>query len=131
MYYTASVGNSELLRLLIDRGLAFNEVNDHGMTPLIYACANNHPGVARDLIEFHGADVNQQSSISQSTALMAAIASSNVCLVNYLVEHGANIFLQDNKGRTALDKSVAYPEIRNFFISHIEKFHLNQSKVTT
>lgn len=126
MYYTASVGNSELLRLLADRSLALNEVNDHGMTPLIYACANNHPVLVRDLIQCHEVDINQQSSISQSTALMAAIASDNISLVSYLVENGADMFVKDHKGRSALDKSAGYPQIRQFLTSRIEEFHPNR-----
>ena len=71
-------------------------------TALFLAAAYGRIHIMRCLLE-NGADVNARVSVDDnSTPLMIAAASSQRDAVTFLVERGANVYLRDEDGYTAL-----------------------------
>ncbi len=70
-------------------------------TALIHACIFNRNYLAKKLVE-NGADVNRQDSMKKSPLHCAAIVG-NIEIIILLLNHKAEINLQDNRGFTALD----------------------------
>ena len=63
-----------------------------------------------ELVEFvleYQIDVNYATDLSKRTALMAAAEGNLETVIETLVEHGAVVDQQDDRGRTALFKAVA------------------------
>jgi len=75
-----------------------------GMTALIYAARQNDSDSARILLDAH-ADVNDTSADGSSPVLVA-IVNGHYALAKFLLEHGANPNLADNKGLAALYAAV-------------------------
>jgi len=89
--------------LLTNSSTGINLTNKNGMSSLYLACLNNHPEVARLLLE-KGADLNYK--IKSETALMMACRKNHLRVVELFVEYGADVFVITKKGHTCL--SVAY-----------------------
>ncbi|XP_052088225.1 protein fem-1 homolog CG6966-like isoform X5 [Mytilus californianus] len=68
------------------------------------------------LLTEHGADVNGLTSV-QSTPLISACGSLNMPMVEYLVEHGANIRKTTIQGYSCLMAAVANTELCAYLIS--------------
>ncbi|CAC5366320.1 unnamed protein product [Mytilus coruscus] len=68
------------------------------------------------LLTEHGADVNGPTSV-QSTPLISACGLLNIPIVEYLVEHGANIRKTTEKGYSCLMAAVASTELCAYLIS--------------
>jgi ankyrin repeat protein len=75
-------GSSELVTSLIGHGAQVNAKNPGGVTALMIAAANDHPGVAELLIK-SGADVDARSEDGR-TALSIAKAKSSESLIKLL-----------------------------------------------
>ncbi|TKZ22677.1 ankyrin repeat domain-containing protein, partial [Brachyspira catarrhinii] len=76
LMYASHIGNKEAVELLIKSGVEVDEVNDDGITALMYACENsNSVEVVKFLID-NGADVNLKSNYGE-TALKNAYISGN------------------------------------------------------
>lgn len=98
--------NSSVAEYLINNGADINVTNEDGETPLMYASKVHNIKVIELLIQ-KGADVNFYKG--GSTALISACEYSherNIDVIKYLVSKNANINAQDNKGDTALNKTL-------------------------
>ncbi|WIH81251.1 ankyrin repeat domain-containing protein [Brachyspira pilosicoli] len=104
LMYASKVHNIKVIELLIQKGADINAFDNYGNTALIYG-ANNLETVK--LLVENGADVNFYKG--GSTALISACEYSherNIDVIKYLVSKKANINAQDNKGDTALNKTL-------------------------
>lgn len=72
---------------------------------MFLAAALAHLDVLRSLIE-NGADINA-STADNCTPLMIAIEKGNINVATFLIEHGANVDLKDDRGDTALHYAVS------------------------
>ncbi|WP_157148972.1 ankyrin repeat domain-containing protein [Brachyspira pilosicoli] len=104
LMYASKVHNIKVIELLIQKGADINAFDNYGNTALIYGV--NNLETVKLLVE-NGADVNFYKG--GSTALISACEYSherNIDLIKYLVSKKANINAQDNKGDTALNKTL-------------------------
>jgi hypothetical protein len=109
LFKAINIGNSEVVRLLINAGANVNERNKLGYTPLMQASLN--PQIIRLLLEA-GANVNAQDNLGY-TALTSPSQFGKVDVVKLLIDAGANINTQDSYGRTPLILATeqGYPEV--------------------
>ncbi|WP_239662083.1 ankyrin repeat domain-containing protein, partial [Brachyspira hyodysenteriae] len=104
LMYASKLHNIKVVELLIQKGADINAFNNYGNTALIYGV--NNLETVKLLVE-NGADVNFYKG--GSTALISACEYSherNIDVIKYLVSKKANINAQDNKGDTALNKTL-------------------------
>jgi ankyrin repeat protein len=88
LHYVALYGNTESVRILLDRGADPNARNKSEATPLIYGAYNFDK--ARLLIE-KGGDVNAQTSNGSTPLSVAASVHGNAATVRLLLEKGAAV----------------------------------------
>ncbi|MDR3706689.1 MAG: ankyrin repeat domain-containing protein [Capsulimonadaceae bacterium] len=105
-----------LLCLLLGLGWAYVSWRVHSRqfdSPLHRACFSGDLSTVRHLVDA-GADVNLQGERNgRDTPLMLAIAAeeNRGAIVKLLIDHGANVRLADNKGRTALHLAALYGDL--------------------
>jgi len=97
----AEVNRAEVVRLLLKRGADPNIQDERGNTALI-ECAW-HAGAALELIK-HGAKLDTQNR----DGLTALINSVSPDVARILVENGADLYLRDKEGKTALDEAKRF-----------------------
>ncbi|WP_211828083.1 ankyrin repeat domain-containing protein [Kistimonas asteriae] len=77
---------------------------------LVLSCQVGSIQLCALLIKY-GADINTITSVSQAmvstTPLITAVLHDHYPLVQYLIEHGANINQQDSEGKTPFDHAIA------------------------
>ncbi|CAH1777485.1 unnamed protein product [Owenia fusiformis] len=88
--------------------------SDHKVTPLWCAAVANHLGCVKSLI-CHGANVNATSD-TDSTPVRSACFMTNIEVVKYLVEKGADIHKPNVNGGTCLINSVQNRHLCEFLI---------------
>jgi ankyrin repeat protein len=88
LHYAALYGNSESVRILLERGADPNARNKSEATPLIYAAYRFDK--TRLLVE-KGADVNAHSATGMTPLLVAVSVHGNSATVRYLIEKGADV----------------------------------------
>jgi uncharacterized protein len=103
----AYMGNEPLVRLLLDKGADPKTADATGKAPICYAVGRGYANVARVLLD-QSIDVNARYG-NDLTALMwaagheDAAGSSDVAdVIALLIDRGARLNDQDNRGRTAL-----------------------------
>jgi ankyrin repeat protein len=106
LFTAIETGNVTVLEALLDAGTSLSATNDMGETPLHAAVLADHEAVIRTLIA-RGAAVNAQvqrknHQYDGRTPLMSAAAGNNLPIVKILLEGGADPFLKDRSGFTAL-----------------------------
>ena len=89
-------GKYDKIKQLIEEGQDVNEENisAYPPTPLLYAIDKKDIHSVRILVE-NGADVNFKPSRNGSRPLDCAIARGDTAVLNYLLDHGADISLRD------------------------------------
>ena len=76
-----------------------NAINDNKATPLILSCYRNNEAVALYLSD-KVSNINYNSGMG--TALMAAIMSGNIVIIEKLIDKKADLNQTDTQGKTAL-----------------------------
>ncbi|CRK86871.1 CLUMA_CG000696, isoform A [Clunio marinus] len=125
LFYAAKLGNCEAVEYLVTNCDADMEQRNifevheektfHYSTPLWVAAVANKLPVVKLLVRL-GANMNSISD-SGSTAVRSACFMTNVEVVEFLVEAGANFKLPNFNGGTCLINSVQSIELCNFLIS--------------
>jgi ankyrin repeat protein len=108
-----TIGNRELVRLVIEAGANVNELVD-GRTPLIVALVCRHDNMIAQLCEA-GADVNKAISDGRFTALQIAIAvarPNDDAIIRQLLACGANPNQFNSHAFTALHMAVERDKAR-------------------
>lgn len=105
----SSMGRSDIVALLLDRGAKANVRDKQGYTPLFCAagtCCDAGPAMVRALIE-HGADVNARCAAGM-TPLQSACETGRPKSVGLLLASGADVNpIESSHGDTALHITAA------------------------
>jgi ankyrin repeat protein len=106
LHHASSIGNTEVVKLLIEKGADINVKNNFGSTPLHYASNEGNTEVVKLLID-NGADINVKDR-ADTTPLHKASFKGHTEVVNLLIENGADIHVKDNSGDTPLKVANEY-----------------------
>ena len=98
-------GHSELVAALIKRGAKIGARNDRGLTALDAASYAGDIQSVQLLVQA-GASVNDAENKFKVTPLIIAAEGDYPLVINYLVEHGADLELTERGGYTALSRAV-------------------------
>ena len=115
-------GDLEMVQVLLDYGLDVNTQDNFGFTPLNFTLeyrSKIDPGLVRFLLD-HGADPNVRAIYSGNAPLHRESQSGRVEIARLLVEHGADVEVQDDLGRTPLDVATneQHDEIIKLLLEH-------------
>ena len=89
LHIAASLGNEEILKVLLKAGAQVDDPDIHRHTALFLAAAKGHDGCCVELIKWR-ADVNRRN-IHGTTILEAAAGAGHLNIVQHLVTAGANV----------------------------------------
>lgn len=123
----AIYGRVNILKALIEAGANPNAKIGTGITALHNAIYGRHESLVLELLKIK-ADVNSQTNI-KTTPLMTAVHMGLPNICSLLISHGANPFLQDNDGKTALSYAAKNKEFLKQMICG--SFHLPESKTSS
>ncbi|KAL3122441.1 hypothetical protein niasHT_000074 [Heterodera trifolii] len=100
---TCNRGNVDIVRLLLSHGANVEQTDYTGFRFALKNAANEgHLEVCRLLVEEWAADINQQTILERSTALICAASLGHLAIVDFLIEHGADLQHADVAGLNAL-----------------------------
>lgn len=92
----------DLVKFLIIKGIDINHTDKLGQTPLFFACKNNDLEIAKILIE-NGANVSQKDIFGETPLFWVAFTSAKKTdLMDFLIQHGAEVNVISNAGITPL-----------------------------
>jgi uncharacterized protein len=97
-------GQADVVAELIKRGAQVMARNNRGMTPLHAASYGGSLRVVRLLVDA-GAAVNDADDKFKVTPLIVAAEEDHVDVVQFLIDHGANLEQQERHGYTALTRA--------------------------
>jgi ankyrin repeat protein len=89
LHYAAKVGNTEVVKILLDKGAAVNTVNQMGVMPLHYAALSGHIELVKMLLDKDAA-VNTANQMGV-TPLHYAAYYGHAKIVEMLLEKGAAV----------------------------------------
>ena len=107
LHFAAASGSVELVKQLLDLGVASDVLDAGGHTPL-YSMANQrtaNPDIARMLI-VAGANVNACGGVKRCTPLHMAARQGNEEVARVLLEFGADVNAKDTQGVTPLQRAI-------------------------
>jgi ankyrin repeat protein len=124
LHIAASNGRANVVEWLLDHHANLEAKDARGWTPLFVACFRGHLAVVRLLLldkryvlTMHP-QVNWTDAHGQ-TPLMTACQRGHLHIVNILLQLGAQTWLQDEDGSTALNFAAeGYPEIVMVLLEH-------------
>ena len=115
----AAKGNVNAIERLSVSGDDVNEMDDVGITPLIYAVKGNQKEALLALIK-SGANINIGDLEFGNTPLSHAILQGNTKLIRILVDKGADVDIRNKDGLSAVDlvKNIHNDDIIRLVQSH-------------
>jgi hypothetical protein len=85
--------NLSIIQLLLNHGANPNKPGRRNFTPLMEAIRGNSLEATK-LLHTHGATINNVKNSDGETSLVIAIQTKNLPIINYLIQHGADIAFQ-------------------------------------
>ena len=118
IHAAASVGQSDILSLLIQHGADVNGLGRIGQTPLFLASGNGRLEAGRFLLN-HGADIDARNKYN-NTALIYTISMGNIEFARMLLERGATINARCYEDMTPLHTAALHgkSEFVQLFLEH-------------
>ncbi|PKL78468.1 MAG: hypothetical protein CVV27_03240 [Candidatus Melainabacteria bacterium HGW-Melainabacteria-1] len=116
LHMAANSGEPTALHLLLEQGLDPNAQNKEKQTPLMLAIKQPKATELARLLLAKGAKLDTQDDLDK-TALIKAVAEGHLAPVQLLIEAGANPYIKDIEGNTAIDYALQYtgrPDIIRF-----------------
>lgn len=105
LHYAVIFQQKETVRLLIEKGAAFNNSDmDYGMVPLHYAAINGNIDIA-DLLLSKGAEIDVDDNFGW-TPLHKAVIYNRDKMIEFLLKKGSNVDIDDETGRTPIHNAV-------------------------
>eukprot|EP01083_Nonionella_stella_P131539 399722_1 len=106
-------GKSEIVQLLIDRGVSVNDKISHDITALHLACERGHISVVKVLLK-NEADPCPQELFNLDTPLHYAAANDHDNICKLLITTGnVNVNIRNRTGDTALHIAVANDRLKS------------------
>ncbi|KAL3116323.1 hypothetical protein niasHT_002406 [Heterodera trifolii] len=102
LMYACYKGNVDIVRLLLSHGANVELTDFEGGSLLMSAANGDSLEVCRLLVEEWAADVNQQTIQTLYTPVICAASRGHLAIVNFLIEHGADLQHADVEGYNAL-----------------------------
>jgi len=113
IFGTAKFGTPQDVLAAIKAGASLNERDNLGMTPLMWAAANNtNPEVITALLKA-GARLDDRNIVGMTPLMMAAMNNTNPEVVMILLKAGANGKTKSLEGKTAFDYAKDNPNIKD------------------
>ena len=102
----AEQGNTDSVRILIEKGYDINQTSAEGVSALMYAANNGFLETVKLLVGNDAKiDMKPQNGI---TALAGAVINNHYDVVLYLLQHGADVEIKDEWGLTPLMYASSY-----------------------
>jgi ankyrin repeat protein len=102
LFVAVEKGDSTAATNLLAKGARVDARNDRGWTPLIVAVREDYSEIVSNLVE-KGADVNARSTSTNGSAVLCfAAEAGDLKVIQFLLDHGADIDIQSKDGRTPL-----------------------------
>jgi ankyrin repeat protein len=100
LHVAAYWGHEEIVNFLLGQGAQANSQDEHGRTPLMWACRQGRLGVLRLLLQHIGPEALQMGDRNGMVALHWACAEGYGAVVRALLLSGADPTITDIEGRT-------------------------------
>lgn len=116
-YSAITIGDFELVKLMVMEGVDINMRNFFGDTPLLHACFKNNYRIVKYFLDIDNSTVNEPD-IGGYTPLFVASSKGNFGIVKLLLKNGADVNYKEYYGRTPLFEAVYYAStrrIRSYF----------------
>ncbi|MGE0206477.1 MAG: ankyrin repeat domain-containing protein [Candidatus Babeliales bacterium] len=112
-------GNKKLVQTLLNQGVALEQKNDRGQTPLLFAASN--PYIDYEIIKLllqHGAPVNSTTPDGW-TPLLEAVTAGRDGIVELLLQYGADVNVMTHDGTALIIATIyCHKEIAELLIQH-------------
>jgi len=124
-HFAVSLGDVELLELLLGNGADMNERDKEGNCPLMWVVANDGDEELMEALVDQGASVNIQNFVGESP-LFLAVQRNLEEKVRYLLENGADVRMMNLEGASPLHAAAANGNVE--IISLLVKYgaHVNE-----
>eukprot|EP01117_Protostelium_nocturnum_P004858 TRINITY_DN175_c0_g1_i1.p1 TRINITY_DN175_c0_g1~~TRINITY_DN175_c0_g1_i1.p1 ORF type:complete len:236 (-),score=86.16 TRINITY_DN175_c0_g1_i1:71-778(-) len=123
LHYACSKGNESIVQMLLEKGAKVNVSDSHGNTPLHGVCGNAKASQAsrEKMLELILKKVNNVDCVNsgKETPLHIAVIEDHRSLSLKLVEAGANVLLEQDEGKNALE--LSNPEFRQVLLEAARK----------
>ncbi|KAL5007397.1 hypothetical protein ScPMuIL_016203 [Solemya velum] len=110
----AQFGHTSIVAYLIAKGQDVNMVDKNGMTPLMWSAYRVFGCDPTRLLMTFGATVNTGDRLTGNYPLHWACLTGNNIVIKMLLEHGANMDVNNNKGQSPIDIAL---ETKTRFLS--------------
>lgn len=116
LHTAASIGETKVVKDILDKNRQVNKLNRGGWSPLMYAAYMGHGDVIKLFLSI-GADPNQRTPQGSTSLILAAMCGYD-SVMDSLIKNGAELEAKDNKGWTALFHAVSsgHQQTTNFLI---------------
>nr|XP_022303014.1 uncharacterized protein LOC111110716 isoform X2 [Crassostrea virginica] len=112
LFFVAYSGDTDMLKILIEKGLNPFEKSHYESTILHCACQNGKLGTFQYIVKTYPALLNiENDKTAQGTLLSWAAEGGNVSILKQLVENGKDIYSRAFNGRTVLHKACEYGRV--------------------
>ncbi|XP_024083826.1 ankyrin repeat domain-containing protein 50 isoform X1 [Cimex lectularius] len=101
LHYAALEGHCEVVRTLCNAGARPSCADNDGRSPVMLAAQEGHTALVKQLVEEHGAEVDQRAH-DKTTALRLGALQGHQNVVRALLSYGADVNAQDADGRSTL-----------------------------
>lgn len=106
LYWDCEQGNLQHVIYIIEQRLIDpNIVSKLYTTPIAISCIKGHMDIVDYLLQHTNIDIND-GVIGSQTLLHIATSTNNIDAISFLLDKGANINIQDNRGRTPLISAI-------------------------
>lgn len=110
------IGNLDAIQFLLMDGHSVDTVDHGGWTPLIRLASMNGSRDAAEILMKYKANVDIYDS-DKKNALIIAVLTGNLPLVECLIDNGADLTLTNEYGKTAYDIAISLDKrVRGYFI---------------
>lgn len=122
LHYAIDGGNLDAIQFLLMDGHLVDPVDNGGWTPLIRLASMNGSRDAAEILVRYNANLDIFDD-DKKNALIIAVLTGNLPLVESLIDNGADLTLTNEYGKTAYDIAVSLDKrkVIRFFEEHFSK----------
>ncbi len=131
-FYAIQEGDKALFDRHIAHNVDIETKYNHDVTPLLYATAYEQIGIVKELLALN-ANIHARDTYFANTPLMLACLTGNIEIVTLLLEHGAEINIENNFGLTPFFIAIEQnnEELISLLLAHNVDIHQENYHNTT